>query len=184
MSKVIEKTKAKKGDSARISPKDRCAHVSKDGAKCKQKAWRGRRVCYQHDPEMGELRRKAGRPRNPVRLMSVRDVQELLAETLEELRAGEIGPGEAYATGYLAQLALAAQGASRRESKLDVKHFWEMVDLGAAVEKAAELQKERNKEREAQQAQEAEEDSEELVGEPSAPHEANLAGAAAPAREV
>lgn len=89
--------------------------------------------------------------------MTVAAVQELLAGTLEELREKRITPGEAYAAGYLAQLTLAALGAARRESKLDVKHFWEVVDLGAAFEKAEELAKERKKEREAKEAEESRE---------------------------
>lgn len=153
MRKMIEKQRSKKGDIGRISPRDRCEYVREEGKRCKQKAWRGKKLCYQHDPEMGELRRKAGRPRNPVRLKTAREVQELLARTLEELQAGEIGPGEAYAVGYLAQLGLTAQGEARRQAKPDVKHFWEVVDLGAAIERAVKMQEERKKEREAKEAE-------------------------------
>lgn len=152
-------------DSAVVSPERRCTQVLADGRRCRQKAWRGKGICYQHDPAAARLRKKAGRParadvpagepRKPARLMTVAAVQELLAGTVEELREKRITPGEAYAAGYLAQLALAALGAARRESKMDVKQFWEMVDLGAAFEKAAEMQKERKKEREAKEAQEA-----------------------------
>jgi len=190
MRKVTENRKVTKGDFGRISRKDRCQDVMEDGQRCKQKAWRGKQVCYQHDPEMAELRRKAGRPayaeasagkpRNPVRLMTTRDVQELLAETAEDLRAGTIGAGEAYATGYLAQLALAAQGAARRESKLDVKHFWEVVDLGAAIERALKMQEERKREAQAG----AGGNTGEVIPEPSVPGRDNLAGSAGSGAEV
>lgn len=180
MRKVSENRKVTKGDSRRISRKNRCTQISEEGERCKQKAWRGKKVCYQHDPEMAELRRKAGRPRNPVRLMTTRDVQELLAETAEELRAGTIGAGEAYAAGYLAQMALAAQGAARRESKLDVKHFWEVVDLGAAIERALKMQEERKREAQAG----AGGDTGEVIPEPSAPERDNLAGSVGSRAEV
>jgi len=87
-----------------------------------------------------------------VPLTTVEDVQESLAETMTELQAGKIKPGQAYAAGYLAQLALTALDVDRRERKLDVKHFWEVVDLGATFERAAEMAKERRKQKEAKEA--------------------------------
>ncbi len=152
MRKVTESRKVKKGDFGRISRKDRCTHISEEGERCKQKVWRGMKVCYQHDPEAAELRRHAGRPRNPIELTSVQAVQESLAEAMRDLRGGKIKPGQAYAAGYLAQLALTALELERKESKLDVKHFWDVVDLGAAFEKAAALAKERKKEQETEEA--------------------------------
>ncbi len=156
MSEVAEKQRDKKGDLREISL--RCSHVLGDGKRCRQRAWRGKGVCYQHDPEAAELRKKAGRPafakasldyardKSAGGLMTVAEVQGLLAEALGDLRAGRIKPGEAYAVGYLAQLALTAIGAVRRESKLDVKHFWEVVELGAAIETAEEMKAEMEKE--------------------------------------
>jgi len=131
---------------------ERCQQVLEDGRRCKQKAWRGKEVCYQHDPDAAELRSQAGRPRDPMYLVSVQAVQLSLTETLEDLRAGRIKAGEAYAAGYLAQLALTALDVGRRERKLDVKHFWEMVDLGATIEDAVKLAKERKKKQEAEEA--------------------------------
>jgi len=157
MSQVTGKTKVKKGDLRKISRRGRCAYVAESGRRCKQKAWRGKEVCYQHDPEAAELRGNAGRPRDPMYLVSVKAVQLSLTDTLEDLRAGRIKAGEAYAAGYLAQLALTALDVDRRERKLDVKHFWEMVDLGATIEDAVKLAKERKKEKEAQEAKEAQE---------------------------
>lgn len=174
---VAEKEAIEGRDWRGISLEERCTQVLADGRRCKQRRWRGQNVCFQHDPEAAKLRKKAGRrahanvlagqpaygnasagkPRTPAGLMTVAEVQEWLARTLEELREKRITPGEAYAAGYLAQLALAALGAARRESKLDVKHFWEMVDLGAAIHKAVELAKERKKEKEAKEAEEARE---------------------------
>lgn len=165
MKEAAEDKAVEERDSAAISPERRCTQTLADGRRCRQKSWRRKSVCYQHDPAAAKLRKKAGRhaygnvlagqPRKPARLMTVAAVQELLAGTLEELREKRITPGEAYAAGYLAQLALAALGAARRESKLDVKHFWEVVDLRAAFEKAAELAKERKKEKEREKAEES-----------------------------
>jgi len=71
MKEVAENRRLKKGDSRQISPNDRCRHVREDGKRCRQKAWRGKKVCYQHDPEMAELRRSAGRPQDLGRLATV-----------------------------------------------------------------------------------------------------------------
>ncbi len=154
MSEMAEKQRDKKGDLRQISL--RCSHVSADGRRCKQKVWRGKGVCYQHDPEAAELRAKAGRPAFAKAmaggLMTVAEVQGLLAEALGDLRAGRIKPGEAYAVGYLAQLALTAIGAARKVGKLDVKHFWDVVELGAAIETAEEMKAEMEKEKEAEKA--------------------------------
>jgi hypothetical protein len=88
-------------------------------------------------------------------------VQELLGETLEELQAGRMKPGQAYATGYLAQLMLAAQAARRKEYKIDVKNFWEIVDLVLAFDDAKKSLKEKarkaREEKRAKEAREAEE---------------------------
>src|SRR3989338_1974812 len=123
------------------------------------------------------MRRGGSRPRRGRRRgrggERVEEVQEPRAETRGELQAGKIKPGQAYAAGYLAQLALTALELERKQSKLDVKHFWEVVDLGAAFEKAGELAKERRKEKEAQEAspsaspqdEEAEEKAEEAEAE-------------------
>ena len=158
MSEVAEKKERKRGEFRRIS---RCTHVMEDGRKCRQRPWLGGELCFQHDPEAEELRKLAGRPRSRA-AATAQQVQELLGETLEELRAGRMKPGHAYAVGYVAQLMLAAQEARRKEVKLDVKWFWDMVDLLLALEDGKKALKEKKaKEARATKEEETEKTSDE-----------------------
>lgn len=143
-----------------------CLHVLLDGKRCKQKGWMGGEFCFQHDPETAELRRLAGRP-SKKRLTKGQEVEELLEETLHELRAGRMNAGQAYAVGYLAQLMLAARASRLREVKLDPKWFWEMVDLAIAMDEGAKSLKEKKrkareeKKKKATEAKAAEDEPEE-----------------------
>ncbi|MGH9651002.1 MAG: hypothetical protein ACRD3I_11090 [Terriglobales bacterium] len=135
----------------------RCRQVMEDGRKCKQRGWLGGEFCFQHDPEAAELRKLAGRPRKE-RLTKGQEVEELLDETLEELRRGRMKPGQAYAVGYLAQLMLMARETRHRETKLDVKWFREMSDLVIAFDDAEKsLKEKRRKAREEKKAKKKEE---------------------------
>ncbi len=121
-----------------------CLHVMLDGKRCKQRGWLGGEFCFQHDPEAAELRKLAGRP-SKKRLTKGEEVEELLDETMEELRAGRMKPGQAYATGYLAQLMLMARETRHREVKLDVKWYWDMVDLIVTMDDAKKSLKEKER---------------------------------------
>jgi len=148
MRETAEKKRDKRGDLPRIPL--RCGFVMEDGRKCKLRPWLGKEFCFQHDPETAELRKLAGRPSNRA-AKSAHEVQELLGEMLEELRKGRMKPGQAYAAGYLAQLMLTAQESRRREIKLDVKWFWDMVDLLLALEDGQKSLEEK-KEKEAKES--------------------------------
>ena len=128
----------------RIRYNARCVFVMEDGKKCKQSGWLGGEFCFQHDPEAAELRKLAGRP-SKERLTKGEEVEELLDETLTELQEGRMKPGQAYATGYLAQLMLMARETRRREVKLDVKWFREMVDLIVNLDDAQKSLKEKKR---------------------------------------
>lgn len=161
---MAEKKRVVKEGRRRVTYKPQFAHLHPDGRRCRNRCWAGKEYCFQHDTEAAELRAMAGGPSyakasegGPVRLMSVAEVQAALTRTLADLQERRIKPSEAYAAGYLAQLALTALGVAKKVGKLDVKHFWEMVDLGAAIETAAKLQKEREKEVERKEAEEAQE---------------------------
>jgi len=141
-----------------------CRFATEDGKRCKQRGWMGGEYCFQHDPETAELRRLAGRPRRHrgrprTKLITVtkgQEVEELLEETLHELRAGRMKPGQAYAVGYLAQLMLAARASRLREVKLDPKWFWEMVDIAIAFDNASKnLKEKRRKAREERKVKKA-----------------------------
>ncbi|MCI0409632.1 MAG: hypothetical protein L0191_13900 [Acidobacteria bacterium] len=137
----------------------RCGFVLEDGTRCKQRGWLGAEFCFQHDPETAELRKLAGR-RSQERLTKGQEVEELLDEAMEELRAGRMKPGQAYAVGYLAQLMLAARVTRLKETKLDVKWFWEMADLAIAFDNAQKSLKEKarkaRKEKKARKGRETE----------------------------
>ena len=90
----------------RLPEEKRCVHKYSNGRRCGNQRWRGKEVCFQHDPEAAELRKKAGRPASALRIMTATEVHAELSRTLEELREKKITPGEAYARGYLAQLLL------------------------------------------------------------------------------
>ncbi|MFQ5664556.1 MAG: hypothetical protein ACE5HL_12085 [Terriglobia bacterium] len=115
MGEVIEKEGDERESRLNIREEKRCVYVFPEGRRCKQRRWRGKEWCFQHDPEAGELRRYAGRPAKGMRMTSAREVHELLVRTLEELRGQRISPGQAYAAGYLAQLVLRNLGAVKEE---------------------------------------------------------------------
>jgi hypothetical protein len=147
---------------AEVPEEKRCTYRFKDGRRCRQMRWAGKEVCWQHDKAAQmEKKLKEGHGQSPG--FTVPQLQELLAMAFVEVMMGKMPVGRAYALGYVAQQMLAAHAARDKETKLDVKHFWEMVDLVAAMEKAKELAKERKKKEteEAKEAEEAEEEEEE-----------------------
>jgi len=143
--RVVRTSTSQTADRAEAQDEMRCANVSKDGRRCQQWRWAGKEVCYQHDKEArAEKKLKEGSRQSPG--FTVAQLQELLAMAMGQVLFGKMPVGQAYALGYLAQQSLAAHGVRAKEQKLDVKHFWEMVDLGATFERAAELAKERKME--------------------------------------
>jgi len=144
--RVVRTSTPQTADRAEVQDEMRCAHVSKDGRRCQQWRWAGKGVCYQHDKtRLAEQKLKEGSKQSPG--FTVAQLQELLAMAMGQVLFGKMPVGQAYALGYLAQQSLAATAAAEKEKKWDVKHFWEMVDLGATFERAAELGKERRKEK-------------------------------------
>jgi hypothetical protein len=128
--------------------------VQEDGKPCKQRGWLGGELCFQHDPETAELRKLAGRPRKKlITVTKGQEVEGLLDETMADLRAGRVKPGQAYAVGYLAQLMLMARASRVKETKFDAKWFWEMADLMIALDKGKKsLEEKRRKAREEKKA--------------------------------
>lgn len=160
---MVEKKRVVRTSTGQTAPKaeppeeKRCTHRFADGRRCRQLRWAGKEVCYQHDKEArAEKKLKEGSRQGPG--FTVAQLQELLAMAMGQVLFGKMPVGQAYALGYLAQQSLAAHGAAAKDKKLDVKHFWEMVDLGATFERAAELAKERKREKkDAKEAEETEE---------------------------
>lgn len=155
--RVVESSKAEKAKEVIVPLEKQCSHKFADGRQCRRRRWAGKEVCYQHDNTRFEnLKMKEGIKERPG--FTVGQLQELLAMAMGQVMFGKMPVGRAYAMGYLVQQSLAA-AAEAKEKKLDVKHFWEMVDLGVTFESAAEVVKERRrKAKEAKKAKEAEED--------------------------
>lgn len=166
--RVVETSTGKTAREAEIPQEKRCTHLLEDGRQCRQRRWAGKEVCYQHDESVAMKAPKAVEGRAQSAGFTPAQLQELLAMTLAQVMMGKMPVGRAYAMGYIAQQMLAAHAAAAKDRKLDVKHYWEMVELGAAFERAAELGKERRKEKaeakrraeEARKAEEAEEGEE------------------------
>lgn len=129
-----------------IPDERRCVFVFADGRRCRTRRW-GAELCFHHDPAAAEKRKNRGRPLSRLRMLAATEVHASLTETLRKLQAGQISPGEAHATGYLAQLVL---GNLRkvREEFADAKNEWEhhvevvtrvrMLDEGRGEEEEAE----------------------------------------------
>jgi hypothetical protein len=118
----------------RADTQDRlCGSVTKDGSPCTARRVSGSQFCFFHDPKNGNKRergRKAGGRKNrplalprttpEVRLGDSNDVVHLLADTINQVRRGEIDPKVANAVGYLANLMLKAQERGEAEGRLAV----------------------------------------------------------------
>ena len=151
-----------------IPESQRCTYLFADGRQCKNRRWREQEFCYHHDPNAGELR-KAETPEaraSALRILTATEVQELLARTLEQLQAGKVPVGRAYAIGYLAQLLLGnLEAVSKEYSTADLA--WDRhnelirrvraLDFGTYEAEEAQEPKEA---KEASEAKEAEEEDE------------------------
>ena len=121
-------------DRSRISIKQfrRCSHQPDNGTRCKANAQTGSEFCFFHDPALAEKRaaaRKAGgiaRSRRvtldadfPVKpLRTVAEVIELLGETINQVRRGEIDSRVSNAIGYLSGILLGAIEKGSFEGRL------------------------------------------------------------------
>jgi hypothetical protein len=110
----------------------RCRHQRENGTYCKANAQGGSRFCFFHDPALDAERaaaRKAGGvartrrvvlpanlPAKPLR--TVTDVAELLGETINQVRRGEIDLRVSNAIGYLSGILLSAIEKGSLEERL------------------------------------------------------------------
>jgi len=110
-----------------------CRHTKLGGSRCRASARHGSHYCFFHDPKSARARvaaRKAGgiersrraavlsanTPDRP--LASAADVTRLLAETINQVRRGEIDPRISNAVGYLAGILLKAKERDELEQRL------------------------------------------------------------------
>jgi hypothetical protein len=148
-----------------IPEERRCVFVFADGRRCRMRRW-GAELCFHHDPAAAEKRRNRGRPLSRLQLLTATEVHALLTETMRRLHAGQIPAGEAYATGYLAQLLLGNLKQVREEfaeAKTEWDHHVEVITRVRALD-AAWGEEEGEDAEEAKEAEEVEQGEE--AGEP------------------
>jgi hypothetical protein len=110
-----------------------CRHMKADRSRCRANARHGSIYCFFHDPdsaiERETARKNGGRERSrrvtvlptntpDKRLDSASDVTVLLAETINQVRRGEIDPRVSNAVGYLTGILLKAKENDEIEQRL------------------------------------------------------------------
>lgn len=111
-----------------------CHYIRSDRTRCRANARRGSRYCFFHDPESAAdreaARKKGGRERSrkaavlpadtPDRVLTTAsDVTALLAETINQVRRGELDTRVSNAVGYLASILLNAKERDEIEKRLE-----------------------------------------------------------------
>jgi hypothetical protein len=113
------------------TPKSFCQYLKPDGGKCQARSVSGSEFCFFHDPKRTGERKAAQRSgglRNKLavlpstapdaRLQDNHDVVKLLAETINQVRRGDIDPKVANAVGYLGGLLMKALHETEIEGRL------------------------------------------------------------------
>ena len=110
-----------------------CDHIKDDQSRCSANALHGSDYCFFHDPSMtaerDAARKKGGEERSrkaavlssetpDKQLSCAADVTALLAETINQVRRGEIDPKVSNAVGYLAAILLRARERADLEQRL------------------------------------------------------------------
>jgi len=108
-----------------------CEMIKADGGKCQGRKIASSSYCFFHDPEKGaerEAAQKAGGLRNKLavlsrstpdaRLLDAPDALRLVAETINQVRRGEIDPKVANTIGYLCSLFLKTLNETESERRL------------------------------------------------------------------
>jgi len=118
-----EQVEVEVSNGLQIPEERRCVFVFEGGRRCRMRRW-GAELCFHHDPAAAEKRKNRGRPLSRLRMLAATEVHALLTETMRRLQAGEVSAGEAYATGFLAQLVLGNLDRVKEEFK-QAKNWWE-----------------------------------------------------------
>jgi hypothetical protein len=114
----------------------RCAHMKADGQRCKAPAMRNSDLCFFHEPGKAQERaaaRKAGGIRRAghavvlsadtpdIELTSPAQVAGLLAETINQVRRGELDCKIAYVIGHLSELQMKACCLAKQQAALQIQ---------------------------------------------------------------
>jgi hypothetical protein len=110
-----------------------CRHIKADQSRCRANARHNSIYCFFHDPdsvsEREAARRNGGRERSrraavlpgntpDEHLDSAADVTRLLAQTINQVRRGELDPRISNAVGYLASILLQARERDELEQRV------------------------------------------------------------------
>ena len=108
-----------------------CEGTKRDGQRCQAMAMEGSRYCYFHNPAVKKTRKAAqqrgGQANGPkvlpaeaanLPLDSGKEVAVFLAETINQVRKGQLSPKIASTAGYLAGLLMKALETSDLEERL------------------------------------------------------------------
>ena len=114
-----------------MTESNHCAQIKSDGSKCRTRPLKGSRLCFFHDPDRVEERLSAARKGGErgkiatlpgdtpdVQLATAQDMVSLMAETISQVRRGQIDPRIATAVGYLANITLKAREHGELEDRL------------------------------------------------------------------
>jgi hypothetical protein len=109
-----------------------CKAKKPDGSACQSVALPGSEFCFFHDPAKAEKRREAqalgGRHNQiktlandapEVKIETCKDVVSLLAETINQVRKGEIDPRIGNTVGYLANVFIKAVEQGELEKRIE-----------------------------------------------------------------
>lgn len=120
-------------DSVDASPAGICQYTKSDGSRCHAYAVHGSRFCFAHDPksavERQAARVKGGQERSRkskvlagdtpnAALTTSTEIESLLADTINQVRRGEIDPHVSNAVGYLASVLMKAKEQGETERRL------------------------------------------------------------------
>jgi transcriptional regulator with GAF, ATPase, and Fis domain len=110
---------------------DTCEKIKSNGERCRAMAMAGSQYCFFHDPSVIEARKAAQRQGGQengqevlsadvadVPLHSGKDVAGFLAETINQVRKGQVSPKIASTVGYLSSLLMKALDTTDLEERL------------------------------------------------------------------
>ena len=121
-----------------------CAHILENGNKCGAFAMNGSEFCFFHDPTKAEERRIAGqkggkRSRIPstkvlpedtpdVKIKTIGDVEELISETISQVRRGDLAPNVSNAITQLVNSWIKIREIGEMEERM--RRLEEAVEAG------------------------------------------------------
>lgn len=110
--------------------KQKCQHLKQNRARCEAWAMTDSELCFRHNPETKEERvlasarggmtpKKNGHPLPPMEIGKPQDVVFLLADTINQVRAGEIDTRVANCLGVLSGHLIKAMEVSELEGRVE-----------------------------------------------------------------